>query len=324
MNDSPTTISDVLKEAARLLEARGNSLRASQTADALVELSKLKLLQEYMLPEEVALNAIPDRRSGPRTGQAFVRRPVWLVQRDLFPLTESDHPADGWSPPSSGDANLMHALTAFLRTLAADDDQDGEDSQKYPAAGGALAPALGRFDPATDAVIAWPRFLPGAALIHVELDDGLGMLDGLFYAVSDGGETPAWTIGSFNYQSPKLFALNGAAGLRLVGNELSYFRYFMHVVRSDDGCFRIIEPHLRKQLAEFITASVPELSASELFGNWQPVALTGLNHDQGLFYRTQLLYGGGIFESSFLLHADGGIEMDAEAVRYDPHPALKE
>ncbi|MEE4119903.1 MAG: hypothetical protein V2I65_12880 [Paracoccaceae bacterium] len=177
-------------------------------------------------------------------------------------------------------------------------------------------------------------FLPGLSMLCLRIvgPGGDAEWEGLFCAgrgvvgdatgvaesadAADGTGPEATGVAAYRYRADLIHQLNQRRGLALAGHELAYLRYFMRIVRSTDGAFRVIDgPALdavqaylrgcdgdeaRQLLAEIGERVVP---------GWAPPCLIAVHDAGALVYKADLLYDGAFFRSVLTVAATGEVKM---------------
>jgi hypothetical protein len=317
-----------LDQLAGMLE--GSGLHAQALLQSLRVAARIEALQSIEAPDELA-DAIT--QIGPvhvRRGAAFLTRPSWAMGRDLFSFDVFGAPQKGWYPPQSEDGELVRALERALHAYG--EDQSGASgAAATEESKAALAHRLSTVNLSNeDVLIAVPPFLPEMRLIYVALSDPDGLQtarEGLFYGVLDDGGSE-WLVESFDYTSPNLHKLNKKLGVKIAGNELCYLRYFLQVVRGEEGAFREIDQRLRDHIGQIMSDNMPaedvEIPVDDLFSGWHPLRCAGAWHSGGLKYDAWLLYGGGIFQARFVVFGNGAVSMISDEPVAGPYSFLRE
>lgn len=327
-----TNLSEAINDAVDKLSGmlRVSDPRASALFKGLKEAAQIKELEGIEASGELVDALTRFDPENVRTGAAFLTRPSWVIGRDLFSFDVAGSSQEAWHAPRPDEAELVGALEQALRAHGEDERAATGDAATEPART-ALAKRLNSVELSQeDVLIAVPPFLPEMRLIYVALSDPEGVLsdrEGLFYGVRDE-DSGTWHVESFDYTSPNLHRLNQKLGVRIAGNELCYLRYFLQVVRGDEGAFRVIDrrfrDHIRQIIGDELRAEDVEFSVDDLFGAWHPMRCAGAWHSGGLKYDAWLLYAGAVFWARFVIHSNGNVSMIEDKPLAGPFPFLRE
>lgn len=315
-------VTEALNEVALFLrDLDERDIRANNAADVLDAIANLPGVADLSTPTDL-LKQMGRSSDYKLSGVTFIPRPKWLNRRDLFTLSADSNEFGGWRIPGHDDRSLIAKLEQQLRSFGENIDESNSD-----LLGSVIESELKRLELAkTDILLGELPFLPNVTLIHLVLEHDDGSLapdEALFFGerVGEGG----WNIESFDYSSGKIHQLNQKYGIQTAGHELLYLRYFMHVVRGDEGSFRVIDGRLRTDIELFIDSlDSTEVSASELFGNWKPLACVGAGPEGGLMYEAHVLYYGLIFQTLIEVRSDGTVEMLEDSADMEPIEELRE
>jgi hypothetical protein len=137
-----------------------------------------------------------------------------------------------------------------------------------------------------------------------------------------------WEVESYNLKSAPLYTLNDKAELIIDGHHLAYLRYFMHIVRGEQGPFRLVDrperdrdwPFSPEALIERLGASGPGQAKPEelieLRTRLHQPRFDGVDGEGRLRYRACVIYGGELFHTDLALQQAGIIEMlDDDPIR---------
>ncbi len=123
-----------------------------------------------------------------------------------------------------------------------------------------------------------------------------------------------WALKSFDYRSDLVLELNQSAPLVLDQHYFAYLRFFMHVVRSDEGPFRLIDsPWVEGSTAwpyspRVVAGRLGAAKRKGKLGLSAPV-FDGVDSSGRLRYSTHVMYSGVLFEVELALSLTGSVEM---------------
>ena len=321
------TLADALSAASELLEGfGGKSVKVGDAANALRELAQTSAIEKISIADDLYQRIVPSESKQHR-GISFLRRPSWTVGgvegRDLCPFSAQSNGDMGWRKPTTDDGARIACLEQFLRAQARIEvvaDGDGEKENDNNFLDPELVKLLNDIDLAPDSVLMLePAFLPGLSLMHLEIKSGLSQeqpWEGLFFSKRDKeGELE---VDSFDYSSEMVHRLNREIGIQIAGNEINYLRYFLQIVRGDEGTFRVIGTDLKNKIRDVVG------DADKVLEGWHPLRFVGANYDCGLLYTAYVLYAGAVFQSTFNVTPDGQVGMVDDISVSAPNSALRE
>ncbi len=144
-------------------------------------------------------------------------------------------------------------------------------------------------------------FYRNAVLVDVRLLGVAGVAQALL--LHDGAQT-FWLDG----QSSPIHAVNELESVQLTADTaLDYVRFFLYVMRGEQGAFVVIEAP--EEISAPAAADADSNSVRELRDRWSPLRLDGETDDGNLRVRATLAYAGALFASTFALPANGEIQM---------------
>lgn len=144
-------------------------------------------------------------------------------------------------------------------------------------------------------------FYRNFVLVDVRLLGVAGIAQAL--VLHDGAQT-IWLDG----QSGPIHAVNELESVQLTsGTALDYVRYFLYVMRGEQGAFVVIEAP--EEVSDTSPAAADSTTVQDLRQRWSPLRLDGETDDGRLRVRATIAYGGALFSSTFALPANGEIQM---------------
>lgn len=263
----------LLQDAASFFESIGE--QNPDLAEQMKENADVYRQMGLLLAEDPTGTVGEDEMGRSEASIRWAPRPWWKSEPDL-PQIGPRGLASDWNQLNTMSAALQERLASLLR-------KEGI--------------ALKDID------VHWlePNFYTDVVLIHISEKQEEEFREAVLYATEGDGNT--WNIIDFGYQSPALHSLNEKY-LDLAGHELSYLRFFMHVVRGDDGAFRIVDPDLWAQIAGVVEGAINH-TASIPMG----VVVRTLGTSGEIVFESTLLYDGSAFRVVLKLAPDGMVEM---------------
>ncbi|MEM9173183.1 MAG: hypothetical protein AAGA84_10805 [Pseudomonadota bacterium] len=160
-----------------------------------------------------------------------------------------------------------------------------------------------------------PNFMPSVLLVHIAFDRKIAadiegtLWDGVFAVYESIEKTDdsvedrssRFTVSSFDFKSLLIHKLNRDREFRLAGNELEYIYYFMHLVRGEEGAFRILTP----EMVKMVNATKAPLQDGRVR---RPVVL-GADGNGALVYQLSILYNCYEFNAKLAVSTYGMMDM---------------
>jgi hypothetical protein len=246
----------------------------------------------------------------------WIARPRWLK----VPDRPSCVAANEWIPILRGNRLLDRPYQSIARALKAAIRPERQTADAIRLKG---------------AQIATPRFFSenaGIFLVHAYGRSRRGHHDAFFYARKQpdapGEQRNAqFDLVSYGLNATVVQELNTVAPLMMDRHYLAYLRYFMHIVRAEDGGpFRLIDqpddapdwPFSPSSILLRLRAlSTAAQSMSSLEERLHCPRFEGFDATGRLRYRVCILYSGNLISADIALGQSGSVEM------LDDHPLLE-
>ncbi|MCW5699120.1 MAG: hypothetical protein KIT00_04705, partial [Rhodospirillales bacterium] len=152
-----------------------------------------------------------------------------------------------------------------------------------------------------------PPFFDGGTLVHAVHDSP--PMDAFFLSYSARHAENERRLCLLTDDIGEVHRANAEAPLLMDGAEVDYFLYFMHLVRAEEGIFRV----LIGPVLTHVRAMLGEIGQGKLAQRLTPPRLLALTRAGGCLYEADIVYGDALFHTKIEVRPNGQLDMREDA-----------